>query len=129
MAEFRRPTRLANTIDGGLAGVILDICNQDPGAFLGKQFADGFADSVFATRNDRNLVFQSVHFRRGFGGGCYVALRIVSTPDVAGPAGSSGNRKILSAAWMTYRASSSIFSSRIWPMVPAMVSAAMHSPD
>src|SRR5437762_788434 len=127
MAELRGPTRLANTIDGGVAGIILDICNQDPGAFLGEQFADGFADSVCTTRNDRNFIFQPVHFRRGFGGVCYGALRIVSTPDVAGPAGSSGNRKIFSAAWMTYRASSSIFSSRICPMVPAMVSAAMHS--
>src|ERR1043166_1368296 len=61
MAEFRCPTRLANTIDRGVAGVIFDIGNQDPCAFLSEQLADGFADSVCATRNDGDLVFQPVH--------------------------------------------------------------------
>src|SRR5258708_7396105 len=98
MAEPRVSTRVANTIDGGLAGVILDIGDPDPGAFPGAQFADRFADSVRATRNDSDLIFKPIHV----GAGCYgSALRIVSSPDVAGPAGSSGKRKILSAAWIT----------------------------
>src|SRR5216683_4916362 len=63
MAEFRCPTRLANTIDGSVAGVIFDIGHEDPGALLSEQLADGFADAVGATRNDGGLIFQPVHVR------------------------------------------------------------------
>src|SRR5690349_13022375 len=61
MTELRCSTRVADAVDRGVAGVIFDIGNQNPGAFLSEQRADGFADSVCATGNDSNLIFQPVH--------------------------------------------------------------------